>query len=649
MKQLLKKYSFLLDISFFITIFILSIKPLRDFDIWFHLKSGEIIAKLGIIHFDVFAYTTKGREWFPYEWLFQVTVYWVQQLFGLEAIRFFVSACILAQLVLIYFILKRYFKVPKIAILTLCFFFFVSNFEFFTARPHMLAYTLLLATLAIIFEYYFYNKWKPLLLIIPIILIWANMHGSIFLAPFFFFGYASVCVLRFFLKDGKSYLTKAKVLMLFGLLSGLLSILPPLWFTQYRLLWMFWLDRKFISMFIDEWTPLYINQFAFYFVSISIFVVGTFFIFALVKSRKYKDALWLLPLLPFFVLTYTASRNVYLLYFPLTFMLGISISWIWNKKKKFLLLAALAGSIFVIGHAWLLSQKMQELPLYYPAKATNFLKTYHINGHMFNEYGYGGYLLYQLYPEYKVFFDGRTDLYLTREMPDTLELTIRKYEKDPDYKKFLDSLWNKYDISFVLLRTEKHILTRKIFHILTNDPKWSLVFWDDYTEIFVRKDGKNDAIIKQFGVSAATPFERDPYKTGQEDKAFVEYQRMIDAGSDSSKSRNTLGYILLQKHHYDLAKSEFEKAISIDPNNESPYMNLGELAANDGQFDEAINLYKKAQNLAPDRGFIYIRLGQLFLQGYSDATSAKYIWTQGVKNTVDADAKKQLQKLLETL
>src|SRR5256885_2396121 len=50
-----------------------------------HVKSGEIFMTQGITHHDVFSYVTADREWLPYEWLFQITVYNFQKIFGFEA------------------------------------------------------------------------------------------------------------------------------------------------------------------------------------------------------------------------------------------------------------------------------------------------------------------------------------------------------------------------------------------------------------------------------------------------------------------------------------------------------------------------------------------------------------------------------------
>jgi len=264
---------------------------------------------------------------------------------------------------------------------------------------------------------------------------------------------------------------------------------------------------------------------------------------------------------------------------------------------------------------------------------------------MFNEYGYGGYMIYRLFPKKQVFYDGRTEMYLCCEMPDTLELALKKYETDEQFKPTMDWLWNKYNISYVIMRSQKHSVLRKMARILTDDPNWNLVYWDDDSMIYVRKDGKNDQLIKDLGTTAATPYNQNPVRDGKDDLAFEEYQRMIKV-TDSSKSRNALGFILLKKGRFEEASQEFQKAIVYDAGNESPLMNLAELAAKDKNYPGAIAFYEKALPLAPDRGLIYIRLGQLYLQNGDDLPKAKAIWQKGVENTVDEETK---QKLLQYL
>ncbi len=640
----IKKYHLLFEILFFIGIFAVVIIPLRDFDIWFHLKSGELILQKGIIHYDVFSYVTQGREWFPYEWLFQVTLYLWKSLFGFESIKFLIAFFVTLMNVVIYLMLRRFFKLHILYSFLVCFIFTASVFEFFTARPHIFAYTFLLTNLFFILLYYFERK-NLLFITLLITLAWANLHGSIFLDVALFGGYTVVCLLNYFILKEQKWIHMAKVLGIYTVATTFLTVLPPLGILQYRLLVDFFLKRNLISHFISEWVPLSADPFGFWFYSVSILIIIVVFFIVVINKKVWKHTLWVLPLLPFFILAYLANRNVFLAYISAVLIIGWIFSQIPFRKLMIIVIA-----LVVVVHIWFISEKRSFAygeRLYYPVHATEFIKE-NLKGNMFNEYGYGGYLLYNLYPDQKVFIDGRTDLYLCCEIPDLMEMTTLKRLPDKDYKTYLDSLWNKYNISFVVMRTEKNTVMRKVGNILSNNPDWSLVFWDDHSEIFVRRDGKNSDIIEKYAAAAVTPYERNPVRPGMDEKALAEYQRMIDV-VDSAKSRNAIGYLDLKKGDFDDAQVEFGKATTLDPTFESPYMNLAELAVKYGQLNEAVDLYLKAYSLAPDRGLIYIRLGQLMLQRNDDPQKVKKLWEAGLKNTVDQDAKKKLVELIATL
>ncbi len=640
---------------FFAFVFLMSIRPLRDFDLWFHIKSGEIIAHMGLIHYDVFSYTAYGREWFPYEWLFQVSMFAIQQVTGFDSIKYVIAFFVLIQFVFLYLLFRKILKLPLLLSLFTCFFFYASIYDFIVARPHIVAYTFLVVNLFFIFLFYFKNK-NLLWITLPITYMWGNMHGSIFLDVFFFGAYAVLCFCNFFILKDVLWKKKGIILGIFTLATGILSIFPPLGITQYRLLWMFFLNQKTISTYIDEWTPLAAKPDSFIFYTATVILIAILFVIIArhyIKKKRLTHLFWILPILPLIIIAYNANRNVYLGNFALSILLAFSLKHIaqhftnWSKRKKAILFAIIL--IFIGFYAWVIQQKMFENPLYYPVKAVNFLRQYHLSGHMFNEYGYGGYLLYQLYPQYKVFIDGRTDVYLCCELPTTLDVSLKKNLPDKKFQAYLyKNVWDRYDISFVMLRTEKNTLLRKITRLLNIDSQWSLVFWDDYTQIFVRKNGKNDAIIKKFEAKYATPYLQDPYIAGKQQQAMAEYLRM-DAIAKSAHTSNAIGYILLQEGKIDEAKQRFEEAIALNPQDESPYMNLGEIAAYNGQFVQAIELYKQAQKLAPDRGLIYIRLGQLYMQGFSDTDKARKAWQFGLDETIDGNAIKQLKQFLSTL
>jgi len=71
----------------------------------------------------------------------------------------------------------------------------------------------------------------------------------------------------------------------------------------------------------------------------------------------------------------------------------------------------LAMAAFTAGHAYKLIRSQPEAESReFPARAVAYLEKHPATGRIFNDYGWGGYLIWKLYPV-PVFIDGRADLY----------------------------------------------------------------------------------------------------------------------------------------------------------------------------------------------------------------------------------------------
>ena len=97
------------ELAFLGFIFYWARLPLRDFDIWFHIKAGEYIAQHGVTFLEPFSYAAQGRQWIIFEWGFQLFVYFLS-LIGLWIIPpvIGVVTCIL------FFTLHRILKLVEI-------------------------------------------------------------------------------------------------------------------------------------------------------------------------------------------------------------------------------------------------------------------------------------------------------------------------------------------------------------------------------------------------------------------------------------------------------------------------------------------------------------------------------------------------------
>lgn len=635
---------------YLVILFFISQLPLRDFDIWFHLKSGELFVKQGQLTFtEVFSYTAQGREWTPFEWLFQVVSYLLSQ-FGLWILPPFIAIFVVIAHFFILRILDYIFGVKLLPRIFLSAVFLISTYEFNTVRPHTVAYTFLTITLFIILGRIFKNKKKWLYATPFLTLIWSNVHSTGFLSWGLMLAFAGTLFLQWLFSKHKETLLTIKDLLLFAGINFIVTLLPPMGILDYKLLWHFFQNREFLSVFIAEWAPPQDNPFGFRVYMVTVIVCIVAFIFTALKTKHLKRSLWSLPFLGMILGGYLVTRNVFLGSLGAIVLLGASVPYLtsWPKSKKVHLITWLGILFVLIGfYVWTYSLKQRDVTsnrLYYPVQSTEFAKRY-LNGRMFNDYSYGGYILYHVYPRLQVHIDGRADVFLCCEMHDYLLLSYYKRLPDKEYRRFLNEYMDKYKVNFAIIATQKHNVMRRISSLLNTDPHWALVFWDDDSQVFVKRDGINDQIIQTLEAKIATPYLRDPYPSKKMDEALAEYERMNKI-APSARSMNVIGYIYMQKGKFQEAVDIFNKAINQDPTNESPYMNLAELAAKDGDLQSAIQLYRRALFYAGDRGLIYIRLGELIVQSSGNLEEAKKVWEMGVKNTVDNDAKKQLRELL---
>jgi len=120
-------------------------------------------------------------------------------------------------------------------------------------------------------------------------------------------------------------------------------------------------------------------------------------------------------------------------------------------------------------HQNLAGQVLQQSPV----KAVDFIKTNHLSGRMFNEYVYGGYLIWAA-PEQPVFIDGRADVF---EWTGVFE----EYEQWMSLQNDPHALLDKYGIAFCLLDRQSSMA-----NVLPLLHDWKLAYSDNNSVIFTR-------------------------------------------------------------------------------------------------------------------------------------------------------------------
>jgi len=112
-----------------------------------------------------------------------------------------------------------------------------------------------------------------------------------------------------------------------------------------------------------------------------------------------------------------------------------------------------------------------------PAAAVSYIQSHGLTGHLFNDYIWGGYLIYKGIP---VFVDGRDDLYLagTRVFQDYVRATTLAV--DPD------AVLNKYGVQTVLMPKDTPLTT----YLEAEPRKWRPVYSDSQAAVLCRVASK---------------------------------------------------------------------------------------------------------------------------------------------------------------
>jgi hypothetical protein len=121
----------------------------------------------------------------------------------------------------------------------------------------------------------------------------------------------------------------------------------------------------------------------------------------------------------------------------------------------------------------------------FPVAAVEFLKREHLPGNIFNHDEFGDYMIFAAWPQYRVFIDGRSDMYGADRVTDYLKIA----DGQPDWENILE----KYNISLVFFDPRSPIAA-----ILRGRPDWSVIYSDDVAAIFVRHDSQHRRLIDRY-------------------------------------------------------------------------------------------------------------------------------------------------------
>lgn len=446
-----KRIEYGLFLLLFSSFFISFSKNIYCFDMWWHLATGELILKNHIIpKTDPFSYTKFGEPWIDHEWLAQVIFYSIYKKSGMLGLTIFKCLILTLALYLVYLNIRK--KCDPLVSLTFTFFSCVLlNCLGIPTRP--LIFTLFFLSLT--FYLLENEKYSPLFIIFP---LWVNFHAGFILGTF---------ILTFYAMRRK----EAKLLIPIAL-----CFLNP--YTYKIFLYPLQYAKSSVhTAHITEWQSPSFHKLS----PFEAFLLASFFIFPFSSPSIFELFLFVI----FVHFSLFAVRNI--MFFAIIAM--PIIAWNFSKMLKKIVeksdpkinyIANIFIPSFFIGliifgsfanFLFVKKMKFNEDEIF-PSKACEEVKK--LEGNLFNLYAWGGYIIWKLYPEKKVFIDGRADLY---------QDLVGEYKKVVGVTPEADKILDKYNVTIVLIPTNSSL---SVF--LKEKEEWGLKYRDDLAEIYVREN-----------------------------------------------------------------------------------------------------------------------------------------------------------------
>jgi len=500
-------------------------------DTWWYLSCGRyIVENFTVPHTEVFSYTFYGKPWLNSEWLTNVLFYIIFSNFGREGLA--VYKVILVIVILSLVVLRAYLKTGDYYLSIMCLLFITFVGRVYLDIRAQLATFLFINICLLLIDFYYKKGNKWLLFIIPLMVLpWVNLHGG-FMYVFFILGsywlgeflkiifswFSCILFPRYKEdKPGKKKKTspqKAESLVytifqnrdlkLFFILSIIcfaVGLINPYGIMVYEFPFIIiympgfktleWLSP--LNFTVDAFTtPLY-PYYCIFFVILSLFNR---------KASPGEQVLCWLSLL----MSLNSRRFIPLFVFVSIPLILESVSFLIKKKLQelpvvrvvfqfllffisFILIYVLMLNIFPAVQASHGPFNYMTADYTFPESACEFLKKNNIYGKMFNYYNWGGYIMWHLYPEMKIFIDGRAHgVYSEKYYLNYIALCSTSNHE------YIQQNMDFYDVDIIL--TSK-FSQQKFVETIWKTDKWYLLYHDYNSFILLRKNKQNQIYMEK--------------------------------------------------------------------------------------------------------------------------------------------------------
>jgi len=611
-KGLLKTFClWTLILSFTLLVFSLTITKVTNNDIWWQLKTGEIILKeKALPRIDPYSCVAEGRPWINHEWLSEVIFHLADRLGGTTALILLKCLMVFAICLVVLAHARLYpsnvcFTIP-VLVLAL----YVSTAGLYV-RPHLFTY-LFLVFCIFLMERSRRLRNRPLpWVLIPIMLIWANLHGGFIAGLAVVSLYALGRIIEYGIgrMTGKNNISPSVIrwsLIITGLLY-LVALLNPHGYRAY--LYFFELRKsKIFLQNILEWQPTFTSSFTETYTFIYYCIYAAIAGLSLIAARKKLHPGMVLAFAFLFYLSISMNRNVGTFAIATAGLVAANWNAFWYRRRQrrsfamccvFFAVILTALSYYNATRGFAVSGGLNRRPGFgvdlgkRGTAGARFLEDHRVEGRVFNAYAFGGDLIYQLFPRCRPAMDSRNEVYGR-----PLFLAYSRALADPD--KFREYS-KKYRLNIIFLQYPDPRKDYPLHRSLHNDPVWQLVYFDDAGLIYLKNEPPFRRTIREKSYRYLHPLLFSPADIREADFAsFIEEaKKAVAAASHSQIARSILVNIMTRSGAYEEARLENARLLDLDRYSYRYHLNEGMIALLEGRKSEARRAFRKALDRHP--------------------------------------------------
>lgn len=482
-KYILPRVSDVIFFSIFISVLLFGPTTFNlDGDLGRHITIGNyILNSRSIPTQDVFSHTMFGQPLTPHEWLSQLIFALAHKGLSLGGAVLVTAILVASAFAFVYYDSRQRSGMPFLSLAMTVLAAAASSLHWL-ARPHIFTF-LYLAVWTYLLEHMRRGKNIPVWIFAVIMLLWANTHGA-FIAGFVVWGaYTVGHILESLIYKPRDEI-KLNTWLSIGGLAFIATLLNPdgihLWGTSFG-----FIGNVYLVSHTQEYQPanFHIPGTWPFLAAISLSIL-----ILCIKNHRMLIAHALL-ITGWTAMGLYSARNIPLYAIVIAPILTeIVAKSLLETRWKTIEVNILKIENSIRGMFWpalsiglalliLRTPPMQAYNTYdpsiFPVKAVNWLHENPQEGRIFNQFTWGGYLLYREWPHQLVFIDGQTDFYG--------ENLTREYEQIINLSGNWNSLLEKYQITLAIIPTNSPLETA-----LLQLGEWRILYQDD-TSIILQK------------------------------------------------------------------------------------------------------------------------------------------------------------------